>query len=95
MESSASFPMWLSSTLKTREKNCQQTAPSCLTTLSSNDTQTAPSVSPTSSPDENFQHENHSELILSKMNNFFKLGKLKDVTLVAGELANRVQFVSG
>lgn len=86
MESSASFPMWLSSTLKTREKNCQQTSTNCVAVLNSDpQIQSVPSTSPTCNPDENFQHENHSQLILSKMNNFFKAGKLKDVTLIAGE----------
>ena len=97
MESSASFPMWLSSTLKTREKNCQQTTTNCVTVLSSDSqTQSSPSASPTCNPDENFQHENHSQLILSKMNNFFKAGKLKDVTLIAGKLSTSTfaQYIS-
>ena len=91
MESSASFPMWLSSTLKTREKNCQQTSTNCVAVLNSDpQIQSVPSTSPTCNPDENFQHENHSQLILSKMNNFFKAGKLKDVTLIAGKLLSLV-----
>ena len=81
----------------TREKNCQQTTTNCVTVLSSDSqTQSSPSASPTCNPDENFQHENHSQLILSKMNNFFKAGKLKDVTLIAGKLSTSTfaQYIS-
>ena len=86
MESSASFPMWLSSTLKTREKTCHQTSKTCVSKLNM-DTQTPvlPAITPTSSSEENFVHEHHSELILNKMNQYFKIGKLKDVTLIAGK----------
>lgn len=85
LESSATFPMWLSSSLKSREKTHNHSVTSGLSKLSIDPQVTSsPSSSPTTSPEEHFKHENHSQLILSKMNQYYLNGKLKDVILIAG-----------
>ncbi|KAI9563037.1 hypothetical protein GHT06_010494 [Daphnia sinensis] len=86
LENSATFPMWLSSSLKSREKTHNHSVTSGLSKLNIDPQVTStPSSSPTTSPEEHFKHENHSQLILSKMNQYYLNGKLKDVILIAGE----------
>ena len=88
MESSATFPMWLSSSLKSRDKSySNQSVASCLSKLSI-DPQGSSMISPSTSPsvpsEETFHHENHTQLMLGKMNQYYQSTKLKDVTLIAG-----------
>lgn len=85
LESSATFPMWLSSSLKSREKTSNHSVTSGLSKLNIDPQVTSsPSSSPNASPEEHFKHENHSQLILGKMSQYYLSGKLKDVTLIAG-----------
>ena len=84
MENSATFPLWLSSSLKSRDKSYIQSIPACLSKLNMDSQKTTPpTISPVTS-DEKFKHENHSQLILAKMNQYYQTSKLKDVTLIAG-----------
>jgi hypothetical protein len=84
IESSATFPLWLSSSLKSRDKSYIQSIPACLSKLNMDSQKTTPpTVSPVTS-DEKFKHENHCQLILAKMNQYYQSSKLKDVTLIAG-----------
>lgn len=85
LENSATFPMWLSSSLKSREKSCNHSIASGMSKLNVDPQITAsPSASPTNMPEEHFKHENHSQLLLNKMNQYYLTAKLKDVTLIAG-----------
>jgi hypothetical protein len=87
LESSATFPMWLSSSLKSREKTCNHSITSGLSKLNVDpQISSSPSASPTTSPEEHFKHENHSQLILNKMNQYYLGGQLKDVILIAGSI---------
>lgn len=88
LENSATFPMWLSSSLKSREKSYNHSITSGLSKLNLDPQVTSsPSSSPTNTPEEHFKHENHSQLILNKMNQYYLTGKLKDVTLIAGSFS--------
>ena len=78
------LPLWPSSSLKSRNKSYIQSIPACLSKLNMDSPKnTPPTVSPVTS-DEKFKHENHSQLILAKMNQYYQTSKLKDVTLIAG-----------
>lgn len=89
LENSATFPMWLSSSLKSKEKSCNHSITSGLSKLNVDPQITSsPSASPTTTPEEQFKHENHSQLILNKMNQYYLAGKLKDVILLAGSAHN-------
>lgn len=94
LESSATFPMWLSSSLKSREKYCNHSISSGMSKLNVDPQITSsPSTSPTNTPEEHFKHENHSQHILSKMSQYYASGKLKDVTLIAGKFFNNLIFM--
>ena len=93
LESSATFPMWLSSSLKSREKSYNHSITSGLSKLNIDPQITSsPSSSPTNTPEEHFKHENHSQLILNKMNQYYLTGKLKDVTLIAGSFCGIIHM---
>lgn len=85
-ESNFSLPIWLSGSLKSRDKSFSHSISSGISKLNleSQNSSSLPE-SPVTSPDEHFKHENHSDLILSKMNHYYKCAKLKDVILVAGQ----------
>lgn len=89
MENSATFPMWLSSSLKSRDSKSysNHSVASCLSKLSLDPqgSSVLPSVTPAVvSSEEQFQHENHAQLMLDKMTQYYQSGKLKDVILIAG-----------
>lgn len=84
-ESNCSLPIWLSGSLKSRDKSFSHSISSGISKLNL-ESQSSSSLpeSPVVTPEEHFRHNNHAGLILSKMNHFYKCAKLKDVTLVAG-----------